>query len=193
MHGNPLGPSPGGQTPRGQQAPPLKVPPIQPLERKSQSTPPPGLRAAPVDSAWMCFRRVMTTPQGTGAPTNLCPDTDTLPMGFLKVTMGARLTKGICRMLWVGGVGGPEGTYRCMHTQASSSATSARAALLPSVPGSTSPTHLYTPLQSAHPSLGFRPLLNSPPNLSLIPLNVTPNPPPKNLTIMPKSAPSQWM
>lgn len=33
--------------------------------------------------------RVITTPQGMGAPTNLCPDTDTLPMGFRKVTMGA--------------------------------------------------------------------------------------------------------
>ncbi len=39
---------------------------------------------------------VMTTPQGTGAPTNLWPDTDTEPMGFLKVTMGAsRRRKGI--------------------------------------------------------------------------------------------------
>ncbi len=26
----------------------------------------------------------------------LCPETDTEPMGFLKVTMGARFTKGIC-------------------------------------------------------------------------------------------------
>jgi len=39
--------------------------------------------------------RVMTTPQGTGAPTNLCPLTLTLPMGFLKVTMGAWRMKGI--------------------------------------------------------------------------------------------------
>lgn len=31
----------------------------------------------------------MTTPQGTGAPTNLCPLTLTLPMGLRKVTMGA--------------------------------------------------------------------------------------------------------
>ena len=38
----------------------------------------------------------MTTPQGTGDPTNLCPLTEMDPMGFLKVTMGARFTKGIC-------------------------------------------------------------------------------------------------
>jgi hypothetical protein len=44
----------------------------------------------------------MTTPQGTGLPTNLWPDTEMEPMGFLKVTMGARLTKGI----WGGGGGG---------------------------------------------------------------------------------------
>ena len=47
-------------------------------------------------------RRVMTTPQGTGEPTNLWPDTEMEPMGFLKVTMGARLTKGICRWCWRG-------------------------------------------------------------------------------------------
>ena len=40
--------------------------------------------------------RVMTTPQGTGAPTNLWPLTLTLPMGFLNVTMGALFTNGIC-------------------------------------------------------------------------------------------------
>mgnify|MGYP001807184387 CR=1 FL=1 len=40
--------------------------------------------------------RVIMTPQGTGAPTNLWPDTDTEPMGLRKVTMGAsRLRKGI--------------------------------------------------------------------------------------------------
>ena len=44
----------------------------------------------------MWRRRVMTTPQGTGAPTNLCPDTEMEPMGLRNVTMGARLTKGIC-------------------------------------------------------------------------------------------------
>lgn len=38
----------------------------------------------------------MTTPQGTGDPTNLWPETEMEPMGFLKVTMGARFTKGIC-------------------------------------------------------------------------------------------------
>ena len=39
---------------------------------------------------------VMTTPQGTGAPTNLWPDTDTEPMGFLNDTIGAsRRRKGI--------------------------------------------------------------------------------------------------
>jgi hypothetical protein len=42
------------------------------------------------------FWRVMTTPQGTGAPMNLWPDTDTDPIGFLKDTLGARLMKGIC-------------------------------------------------------------------------------------------------
>lgn len=41
------------------------------------------------------LKRVMTTPQGTGAPTNLWPDTDTEPMGFLNDTMGAFLRKGI--------------------------------------------------------------------------------------------------
>lgn len=40
----------------------------------------------------------MTTPQGTGEPTNLCPDTEMEPMGLRKVTMGARFTKGICGM-----------------------------------------------------------------------------------------------
>ena len=40
--------------------------------------------------------RVMTTPQGTGAPMNLWPETLTEPMGFLKLTSGARLMKGIC-------------------------------------------------------------------------------------------------
>lgn len=40
---------------------------------------------------------VITTPQGTGDPTNLWPDTETEPMGFLKVTMGALLQKGIIR------------------------------------------------------------------------------------------------
>ena len=39
----------------------------------------------------------MTTPQGTGDPTNLWPLTEMEPIGFLKVTMGARFTKGICR------------------------------------------------------------------------------------------------
>jgi len=39
--------------------------------------------------------RVMTTPQGTGAPTNLWPLTLTEPMGFLNVTIGAAFTKGI--------------------------------------------------------------------------------------------------
>ena len=33
--------------------------------------------------------RVMTTPQGMGTPTNLWPDTDTEPIGFLNVTIGA--------------------------------------------------------------------------------------------------------
>ena len=47
--------------------------------------------------AEMYFCLVMTTPQGTGAPMNLCPLTLTLPMGFLKVTIGALLTNGICR------------------------------------------------------------------------------------------------
>ena len=42
------------------------------------------------------FWRVMTTPQGTGAPMNLWPDTDTEPMGFLNETLGAFLMKGIC-------------------------------------------------------------------------------------------------
>ena len=46
------------------------------------------------------FWRVMTTPQGTGAPMNLCPDTETDPMGFLKDTLGAFLTKGICVQNW---------------------------------------------------------------------------------------------
>eukprot|EP00983_Pelagomonas_calceolata_P113185 1159959-Pelagomonas_calceolata.AAC.3 len=41
------------------------------------------------ESAMTSLKRVMTTPQGTGAPTNLCPLTDTLPMGLRKVTMGA--------------------------------------------------------------------------------------------------------
>ena len=42
------------------------------------------------------FCRVMTTPQGTGAPMNLCPETETDPMGFLKDTRGAFLMNGIC-------------------------------------------------------------------------------------------------
>ncbi len=42
------------------------------------------------------FWRVMTTPQGTGAPINLWPDTDTEPMGFLNETLGAFFMKGIC-------------------------------------------------------------------------------------------------
>jgi hypothetical protein len=40
--------------------------------------------------------RVMTTPHGTGAPTNLWPLTDTEPIGFLNVTIGAAFTNGIC-------------------------------------------------------------------------------------------------
>ncbi len=43
------------------------------------------------------FWRVMTTPQGTGAPINLCPETETDPMAFLKDTRGAFLMNGICR------------------------------------------------------------------------------------------------
>ncbi len=43
----------------------------------------------------MWRRRVMTTPQGTGAPTNLWPETETEPIGLAKVTIGARRTKGI--------------------------------------------------------------------------------------------------
>ena len=42
------------------------------------------------------FCRVMATPQGTGAPMNLWPDTETDPMGFLKDTLGAFLMNGIC-------------------------------------------------------------------------------------------------
>lgn len=56
-----------------------------------------GQRHTPEDTPLMYRSRVMTTPQGTGAPTNLCPLTLTLPMGFLKDTIGARFTKGICR------------------------------------------------------------------------------------------------
>jgi hypothetical protein len=33
--------------------------------------------------------RVICTPQGIGQPINLCPETLTLPMGFLKETFGA--------------------------------------------------------------------------------------------------------
>ena len=39
--------------------------------------------------------RVITTPHGTGAPTNLCPETDTDPIGFLNDTLGAFFTNGI--------------------------------------------------------------------------------------------------
>lgn len=61
----------------------------------------------------------MTTPQGTGDPTNLWPDTEMEPMGFLKVTMGARFTNGICAQRggkqrcargWAAG-------KRCMHAE----------------------------------------------------------------------------
>jgi len=43
-----------------------------------------------VDSTTACSRLVITTPQGTGHPRNLWPETLTLPMpGFLNVTLGA--------------------------------------------------------------------------------------------------------
>jgi hypothetical protein len=37
----------------------------------------------------MCFNLVIWTPHGMGHPTNLCPETLTLPIGFLKDTLGA--------------------------------------------------------------------------------------------------------
>lgn len=66
--------------------------------------------------AEMYFWRVMTTPQGTGAPINLCPLTLTLPIGFLKVTMGARFTNGICNC------------KRCLNYFITSSCSSSQAA-----------------------------------------------------------------
>jgi hypothetical protein len=41
------------------------------------------------DNIFICFMRVICTPQGIGQPINLCPETLTLPMGFLKDTFGA--------------------------------------------------------------------------------------------------------
>jgi hypothetical protein len=40
----------------------------------------------------MCSILVICTPHGIGHPTNLWPETLTLPMGFLKVTFGACLS-----------------------------------------------------------------------------------------------------
>lgn len=48
-----------------------------------------------LDSAMTSLKRVMTTPQGTGAPTNLWPLTDTEPMGLRNDTMGAFFRNGI--------------------------------------------------------------------------------------------------
>ena len=42
---------------------------------------------------FMCSILVICTPHGMGQPTNLCPDTLTLPIGFLKLTFGACDTK----------------------------------------------------------------------------------------------------
>src|SRR4051794_3640895 len=41
------------------------------------------------DNTLMCFILVICTPHGIGQPTNLWPDTLTLPIGFLNVTLGA--------------------------------------------------------------------------------------------------------
>lgn len=49
-----------------------------------------------LESAMTWRMRVITTPQGTGAPTNLWPLTDTEPMGLRNVTIGAAFTNGIC-------------------------------------------------------------------------------------------------
>jgi hypothetical protein len=42
-----------------------------------------------VESTFTCSNLVITTPHGTGHPINLCPETLTLPIGFLNVTFGA--------------------------------------------------------------------------------------------------------
>jgi len=42
-----------------------------------------------LERALMCFNLVICTPHGMGHPTNLCPETLTLPIGFLNVTLGA--------------------------------------------------------------------------------------------------------
>ena len=51
-----------------------------------------------LEREFMCLIVVIFTPHGMGQPTNLCPDTLTLPIGFLNLTFGACDTKTIIIM-----------------------------------------------------------------------------------------------
>ncbi len=109
----------------------------------------------------------MTTPQGTGEPTNLWPDTEMEPMGFLKVTMGARLTKGIC--------GGRAGVQVGEQLGGSKYEAEKRSAC-----GAAAATARQLPGCTAH-------------NCCLGTQQTPSGRPAAQRTIMPNSAPSQWM
>lgn len=120
--------------------------------------------------------RVITTPHGTGAPTNLWPLTDTEPMGFLKVTMGAAFTKGIytgaCARLQSSGK--RQLCYCKLHTQyGTCSFTCSRHFF--------HYTHMLKPT-CHHACAATCQLLSQACQLTNMPLTMRPN-----------SAPSQWM